>query len=315
MSEAMSIARPVKSMTVRAEMKAPLPIRGTMAFLGAVAPEVAAAVAARMFFTPPRRAGGAPGTLAGVAPEAFRARANGARIECWSYGRGPAVLLVHGWGGIAADWSALAERLVSSGRRVVMFDMPGHGLSAGRQSSLPEMARAIHAVAWEASAAPGGGMEPLHAVVGHSFGGAAAAVAVRDGLLTRSLALVAPVAYPMSFVAAAADSLGLTPRVRRGLERRVVARVGGDLSRIDVVAAVGGCALPGLVVHDRGDARVPWEQGRALAEAWRGAELVTTTGLGHRGVLRDPAVLQMLAAHVDAGSRAASSSSSSTVAV
>ena len=48
-----------------------------------------------------------------------------------------------------------------------------------------------------------------------------------------------------------------------------------------------GLATPLLVVHDRGDATVPWEEGAAIAAAWPDAEFVTTTGLGHRDIVRD----------------------------
>jgi pimeloyl-ACP methyl ester carboxylesterase len=49
---------------------------------------------------------------------------------------------------------------------------------------------------------------------------------------------------------------------------------------------------PALVVHDRDDADVPYAHGAEIASAWPGAELLTTTGLGHRAVVRDPAVIR-----------------------
>jgi pimeloyl-ACP methyl ester carboxylesterase len=48
--------------------------------------------------------------------------------------------------------------------------------------------------------------------------------------------------------------------------------------------------LPLLTIHDRDDRDVPWDQGRDLSDAWPDSELVTTTGLGHRRILRDPEV-------------------------
>jgi pimeloyl-ACP methyl ester carboxylesterase len=49
---------------------------------------------------------------------------------------------------------------------------------------------------------------------------------------------------------------------------------------------------PVLIVHDRDDSDVPYTHGEEIAAAWPGAELLTTNGLGHRAVLRDPAVIQ-----------------------
>jgi hypothetical protein len=45
-----------------------------------------------------------------------------------------------------------------------------------------------------------------------------------------------------------------------------------------------------LVVHDRDDPEVPLAAGSAVAEAWR-ARLDVTSGLGHRRILRDEAVV------------------------
>jgi pimeloyl-ACP methyl ester carboxylesterase len=49
---------------------------------------------------------------------------------------------------------------------------------------------------------------------------------------------------------------------------------------------------PALIVHDRDDPDVPYAHGEEIARAWPGAELMTTSGLGHRSVLRDPEVIR-----------------------
>src|SRR3970040_2500232 len=62
-------------------------------------PALAAALAERLFFTPPR---------AQLAPQAhellragrpFRVYVDAGRIAAWLWGAGPVVVLVHGWGG------------------------------------------------------------------------------------------------------------------------------------------------------------------------------------------------------------------------
>jgi pimeloyl-ACP methyl ester carboxylesterase len=62
---------------------------------------------------------------------------------------------------------------------------------------------------------------------------------------------------------------------------------------------------PTLVVHDRNDREVGFDQGQAIAEAWPRARLLATEGLGHRRLLRDPAVIGAVTAFVtgDAGAR------------
>jgi pimeloyl-ACP methyl ester carboxylesterase len=51
---------------------------------------------------------------------------------------------------------------------------------------------------------------------------------------------------------------------------------------------------PALIVHDRDDTDVPLADARAIAQAWPGAQLLVTQGLGHRGVLRSSEVVHYL---------------------
>ncbi|HEU4452214.1 MAG TPA: alpha/beta hydrolase [Longimicrobium sp.] len=279
-------------------------MRGWFAFLSAAAPKVAEWHATRLFFTPQRRPGRGPGRIAGVEGAEFHVVVGGKQVACWSYGSGPMVLMVHGWGGCARDWEEMAARLVEGGRRVILFDALAHGVSEGKRTTLVEMARTIHAIADEVALGTEGRFETLDAVVAHSFGGAAAALAVRDGLLTRNLVLVAPVAEPMGFVDQVAEMLGLSAARRAGMVERIRIAAGGDLGRIDVVRAIAGCAIPGMVIHDSGDVRVPWSQGRAIAEAWPHSHLVTTTGLGHRDILRSGEVIERIARQIGIASPA-----------
>jgi pimeloyl-ACP methyl ester carboxylesterase len=48
---------------------------------------------------------------------------------------------------------------------------------------------------------------------------------------------------------------------------------------------------PTMVVHDRLDKEVPYDEGAKLGTTWPSAELVTTEGLGHQRILRDPEVI------------------------
>jgi hypothetical protein len=79
--------------------------------------------------------------------------------------------------------------------------------------------------------------------------------------------------------------------MRRRSERRL-RLPWGELS---IVRQAPALDAPLLVVHDRDDMEVPWSDGAAIVEAWPGARLVTTTGLGHNRILRDPAVVAEVA--------------------
>jgi pimeloyl-ACP methyl ester carboxylesterase len=172
---------------------------------------------------------------------------------------------------------------------VVAFDAPSHGASdpgpegPGR-STLLEFADALAAVV----AANG----PAHAVIAHSLGATAAAYAVRAGLPVGRLAFVAPMADPLPYTRTFAGRLGFGERVRTRLVARIERRVGTSMSAFDVPAMARQVATPPLLlVHDRQDVETGWSDSAAIAQSWPDTRLITTTGLGHRRILRAPAVV------------------------
>ena len=85
----------VRSREVPWRMRA---LRPAVATLSAVAPGLAARVAERLFLAPPRYPQPAP-EAAALSPARSRIVDASTPITTWTWGRGPAVLLVHGWGG------------------------------------------------------------------------------------------------------------------------------------------------------------------------------------------------------------------------
>jgi pimeloyl-ACP methyl ester carboxylesterase len=88
--------------------------------------------------------------------------------------------------------------------------------------------------------------------------------------------------------------------MRRGLERRF----GIPWTEFDVLAAARTMSAPLLVFHDRDDRDVALADGEAIAAAWPGARLVTTTGLGHRRIVHAPAVVAQAIAFLSEADRA-----------
>src|SRR5438552_15560826 len=148
-------------------------------------PGLAARWAERLFCSPPRRAISERMAAWLAGGRRFDLMVAGRRVAAWSWGDGgPGVLLVHGWGSRGARFVDLGGGLLASGFRVVTLDAPGHGVSSGRLSSGPEFARATLAVATA--------VRPASALVGHSLGGFASALAVARGPAARRAGVVAP---------------------------------------------------------------------------------------------------------------------------
>lgn len=178
----------------------------------------------------------------------------------------------------------LAAGLQAAGHRVVTFDAPGHGASPGRLSSGVEFARAALAVA------RADGREPA-AVVGHSLGGFAAALALARGLPAQRAVFIAPSAEIDSYTRQFAALLGVRDSTIASMRDRLERRLDFAWDELNVPALAPAMRVPLLVVHDRHDPEVPWSAGAAITAAWPGAVLVTTDGLGHHRIVSDRAVV------------------------
>jgi pimeloyl-ACP methyl ester carboxylesterase len=295
----MTVAAPAnaqKSTIVRLFAASPL-IRGAFRLLEHAAPGLGARWAERIWFTLPRRR--PPAAPRGVQPvpgQPFALEVGGHEVVGESWGAGPVIYLMHGWAGHRGQFAAFVPPLVARGYRVVAFDAPSHGVSGAgafgpRSSSIPEFAAALTAVA----AANGS----ARALIAHSLGCTAAAVALRDGLAAERVVLLAPLASPLAFARQFMAVLGFGDRTYRRLIGRVEQRVGAPMHDFDV-PALGRIAPmpPTLIIHDQEDNSTPASDGAAIAAAWAGSRLQLTTGLGHRRLLSNPDVVADVAEYV-----------------
>jgi pimeloyl-ACP methyl ester carboxylesterase len=266
-------------------------LRGALRILSATSPGIASRVAADLFLTP-RRHPTPPRERELLAHgEPFTVRLGSAtEIRAWRFGAGPAVILVHGWEGRGSQLTPFVAPLVERGFSAIAFDAPGHGASPGSRSSLPHFAWAVRAVA-DVTGDP-------HAIVAHSLGCAATTLALRDGLSVQRLAYLAPPLDPVDYTARFGDILGLDESVIRKMQTRIEERFARKWSDYSLADTARRMTAPLLVVHDRDDRDTYWSEGAALAEAWPGAELVTTEGLGHRRILRDAEIVERVASFV-----------------
>jgi len=277
----------------------PPALRATVRAVDPWAPDVTARLALRLWCRPPHAQGrhDVPGGTTWTLP------VGRSEIAGQTWGDGPTVVLVHGWGGHRAQLaSTLVEPLVAAGLRVVAYDAPSHGASGpgalGRsQATLPEMAAAVGAVVAAQAVEHG----PVRAVVGHSLGAAASALAVLDGTATERLVLLTPLAQPLSYVTEFAAALGLGDTGRHRLVVRMEGLVDRPLSSLDIPVRAANATAPlppALVLSDRDDKEADHEDGPRIARVWPGAELVVTDGLGHRRILRDEETIKRVVAFV-----------------
>lgn len=287
--------RPENSTTVRTH---DFSVEAVVSMAGRLAPDLTGLWAEQRFLTPARRPRPAWEREALLDARRSTVEVAEGELPLWTWGSGPAVVLMHGWEGRGSQLGALVEPLVDAGLSVVAFDGPAHGDAPGRTASLVDLARALSAVCARSG--------DVAAVVSHSLGSAAAMVALSRERLAPRLVMVAPPLAPGRYVAGFARRVALPEGAARRFVQRLEARTGMPARALDArsLAPRGDVAV--MVVHDRDDREVPLAEGRAVADAWRAERFVETQSLGHRRVLRDPEVALAVARFVagDAADRA-----------
>ncbi|MCE9647085.1 MAG: alpha/beta hydrolase [Chloroflexi bacterium] len=201
-------------------------------------------------------------------------------VTTWG-GDGPAVLLMHGWGGARAQMTGFVEPLLSAGYRVVAYDQPAHGESDGKTTNILEIAPSMDLILQRE--------RRFDAVIAHSFG----TLITSYALVKRNLPPPSRLVYFGAFNRLL-DSLprfqmlaNLPDEVMDGLRNMISENFGRDvLDAIVNESLVSQIRIPALMFHDRSDNVTPVEDSRAIANAWTDAQYIETNGLGHRGALQ-----------------------------
>ncbi|APG91373.1 alpha/beta fold hydrolase [Sinorhizobium americanum] len=209
-------------------------------------------------------------------------------------GRGPRVLLTHGWGSRSDYLAALIDGLLAAGAEVVALDWPGHGGSPGRSLTMPQAVRAIDA-AWRH-------FDGFDVCIGHSFGGASLACAA--GGVVCDL----PARVPAKLVLIGAPSemawlfkgfgkmMALVPAAQAAFEGMVKRLSGRRVEDFDAAGVMAAHKKPVLVVHAEDDKEVSADHARRYAASGPHVELHWANGLGHRRIVSAPPVIEKIVA-------------------
>lgn len=212
----------------------------------------------------------------------YRLPFEGGELAVTTWGsNGPAVLLMHGWGGARAQMTGFVDALLFAGYRVVAYDQPAHGESGGKLTNLLEIAPTMDLIAKQEG--------PFDAIIAHSF-----------GTLITSYALVNrnfPPPSKLIYFGAFNRLMDALPRfqaiaqlpdeIMDGLREMINEKFGKDvLDAIVNELLVQQIHIPALMFHDKSDNVTPLEDSRAIAQAWKNAQYIETDGLGHRGALQ-----------------------------
>ena len=189
-------------------------------------------------------------------------------------GNGPTVLLAHGWESNASRWNYILEDLQALDYNIIALDAPAHGNSGGKFFNAVLYSDFISVVTKS--------FEP-EVIIGHSVGGMASIFCLynyRLPSISKLISLGAPAHFEGVF-SRYKSMMGYNKRISKGLENLVLERFGKSTDYFSAANFTKGFKIKGLIIHDKKDKIIPYEDALLFSNKFKNSELISTTGFGH----------------------------------
>jgi poly(3-hydroxyalkanoate) synthetase len=194
-------------------------------------------------------------------------------------GKGPKVLLVHGWSGRGTQLFVFADELRKLNAEVVTFDMPAHGQSMGNKTNIVELVACIKEVHVKYG--------PFEHAIAHSMGSMGLLKALRDGVPMKSAAIIGSGDKVRDVFYRFSEQLKFSDNVTEQMIKNVEKQFGMKLENYSSSINIKYLKMPLLIVHDKDDKETPFAYSKDLDKIATNSEILLTSGLGHYRILRD----------------------------
>ena len=217
--------------------------------------------------------------------ERFEISINDKAVKCWKWGSGPSILLVHGWNGRGIQLHRFIEPLIQRGYSVITYDAPGHGESEGRTSSYFEFTDTIRTLLNSRDG------YDIRGVIAHSLGGSALVNSIEKESHPLEVVLIAPALRLKEVLYGFFDYVGVPRTIYETLIKEYEDQFGYNMQRDNPINLMRKINSKILIVHDKSDPTIPYDDSREISERFPNIQLHTTARLGHKKVLADSSVV------------------------
>lgn len=214
-----------------------------------------------------------PVILQNVTTETFEHEGNNFQVYVWE-GNENKILLVHGWESNASRWANILPYLKKSGSTIIAIDGPAHGLSSGKEFSIPQYAEFIHQTVEK--------YKPQY-LIGHSIGGKTCLYyqyLYPNEDIKKMVILGAPSDFKI-ILKNYINILSLNSKIANDLEEKYIRRYKQRLEDFTARKFASTIKAKGLIAHDVDDDVVSIDEAKKIAEVWTNARFIQTKGLGH----------------------------------
>jgi pimeloyl-ACP methyl ester carboxylesterase len=189
-------------------------------------------------------------------------------------GKGKKIVLAHGWESNASRWSYILEYLKAQNYDILALDAPAHGRSGGKQFNAVLYSEFINVVAER--------FQP-EIIIGHSVGGMASVFCMHNHKLpsVKKMVLLGAPAHFTGVFARYKTMMGYNNRISNGLDSIVLERFGKPVDYFSAATFAESIEAKGLIIHDKKDRIIPYEDAQLFANRFKNSELISTKGFGH----------------------------------
>ena len=199
------------------------------------------------------------------------------------------VLLAHGWESNSGRWRHKIKKLHKEGYNIIALDGPAHGGSGSDTFNAILYAEFINVVSQK--------FKPT-AYIGHSVGGMAVVIFLRKQThhtAEKIVLLGAPSGFK-GIMKRYKEMMSYSQKISKGIDKQIELKFGHPPEYFSTADFVKNIDLKGLLIHDKNDPVIPYQDGLDIEAQFKNAKLISTEGLGHslKGNLVSDELIQFL---------------------
>jgi pimeloyl-ACP methyl ester carboxylesterase len=189
-------------------------------------------------------------------------------------GKGPKVLLLHGWDSHSFRWKDMVNHLESKEYDVTAFDAPAHGNTEGNLLNVPIYNEVLDVMLEK--------YKP-EILIGHSMGGMTSVFNQyrKPNAILKKMVLLGAPSDLKRIMDGFQKILGLSDKFMGVTERYFKERYGYTFEEFSTADFAKSINIPALIIHDKYDKIVPYKEAKDISQALKNSELMITEGAGH----------------------------------
>jgi len=194
----------------------------------------------------------------------------------YTYGKGPLILMLHGWCSNGARWRVYVNALVNSGYKVMVVDAPGHGTAPGRFLSIFLYAKGVKAILSSES--------NWHTVITHSIAGLTAMAAIGNSeqkYQPSKFIMMNTFSSATAILEKFSSCLGISEKVVIGSKEKMSQYLDFPLTEFNIQKHYNQINTNGLLIYDTDDSVVPKTEAEHIISTIKPLHVLKTDGLGH----------------------------------